>query len=60
VDPSRRRHDAHEWFERADGTLAIGEIAQRPPGANISLMTVPAIGATKADGYVVIRHESTE
>lgn len=28
-----------EWFERADGTLAIGEIAQRPPGANISLMT---------------------
>ena len=119
-----------EWFERADGTLAIGEIAQRPPGANISLMTglahgidpyrawaravidgeldapwqrkyavgcaflrgmgqgrivsvtgvheaneavgkwiaeakLPAIGATKADGYegdgfVVIRHESTE
>jgi hypothetical protein len=28
-----------EWFERADGSLAIGEIAQRPPGANISLMT---------------------
>ncbi len=28
-----------EWFERADGTLAIGEIAQRPPGANISFMT---------------------
>jgi biotin carboxylase len=28
-----------EWFERADGTPAIGEIAQRPPGANISLMT---------------------
>ena len=119
-----------EWFERADGTLAIGEIAQRPPGANISLMTglahgidpyrawaravvdgeldapwhrkyavgcaflrgmgqgrivsvtgvheaheavgkwimeakLPVIGATKADGYegdgfVVIRHESTE
>ncbi len=119
-----------EWFERADGSLAIGEIAQRPPGANISLMTglahdidpyrawaravidgeldapwqrkyavgcaflrgmgqgrivsvtgvheaneavgkwiaeakLPSIGATKADGYegdgyVVIRHESTE
>jgi biotin carboxylase len=28
-----------EWFERPDGTLAIGEIAQRPPGANISRMT---------------------
>jgi biotin carboxylase len=28
-----------EWFRRNDGTLAIGEIAQRPPGANITLMT---------------------
>lgn len=28
-----------EWFQRADGSFAIGEIAQRPPGANISLMT---------------------
>ena len=28
-----------EWFQRADGSLAIGEIAMRPPGANISLMT---------------------
>jgi len=28
-----------EWFQRGDGTLAIGEIAQRPPGANISRMT---------------------
>lgn len=28
-----------EWFQRKDGTLAIGEIAQRPPGANISPMT---------------------
>ncbi|HRG99088.1 MAG TPA: ATP-grasp domain-containing protein [Polyangiaceae bacterium] len=28
-----------EWFQRADGSLAIGEIAQRPPGANISRMT---------------------
>jgi biotin carboxylase len=28
-----------EWFQRPDGSLAIGEIAQRPPGANISLMT---------------------
>ena len=119
-----------EWFEREDGSLAIGEIAQRPPGANISLMTgiahgidpyrawaravvdseldapwerklavgcaflrgmgqgrvisvtglhaahqatrhliaesrLPTIGATKSDGYegdgyVVVRHESTE
>lgn len=24
-----------EWFRRPDGTLAIGEIAARPPGANI-------------------------
>jgi D-alanine-D-alanine ligase-like ATP-grasp enzyme len=28
-----------EWFQRPDGSFAIGEIAQRPPGANISLMT---------------------
>jgi phosphoribosylaminoimidazole carboxylase (NCAIR synthetase) len=28
-----------EWFQRADGSLAIGEIGMRPPGANISLMT---------------------
>jgi phosphoribosylaminoimidazole carboxylase (NCAIR synthetase) len=28
-----------EWFEKADGSLAIGEIAQRPPGANITRMT---------------------
>jgi len=27
-----------EWFQRPDGTLAIGEIAQRPPGANITPM----------------------
>ena len=27
-----------EWFQRADGTLAVGEIAQRPPGANITPM----------------------
>ncbi len=28
-----------EWFQRTDGSLAIGEIAQRPPGANITRMT---------------------
>ncbi|MBX3227911.1 MAG: ATP-grasp domain-containing protein [Labilithrix sp.] len=28
-----------EWFQKADGSLAIGEIAQRPPGANITRMT---------------------
>lgn len=28
-----------EWFQRSDGSLAIGEIAQRPPGANITRMT---------------------
>ncbi|MBS2014362.1 MAG: ATP-grasp domain-containing protein [Deltaproteobacteria bacterium] len=33
-----------EWFQRADGSVAIGEIAQRPPGANISLMTGIAHG----------------
>jgi biotin carboxylase len=33
-----------EWFERPDGSLAIGEIAQRPPGANISRMTGIAHG----------------
>jgi biotin carboxylase len=33
-----------EWFRRADGSVVIGEIAQRPPGANISLMTGLAHG----------------
>jgi len=28
-----------EWFLREDGSLAIGEIAQRPPGAQITRMT---------------------
>lgn len=28
-----------EWFQRGDESLAIGEIAQRPPGANITRMT---------------------
>ena len=28
-----------EWFERDDGTLAIGEIAQRPPGPQLCQMT---------------------
>jgi biotin carboxylase len=27
-----------EWFRRDDGSLAIGEIAARPPGANIVLL----------------------
>lgn len=27
-----------EWFRRQDGSLAIGEIAQRPPGAHITRM----------------------
>ena len=27
-----------EWFKRPDGSIAIGEIAQRPPGANITQM----------------------
>ncbi len=33
-----------EWFEKQDGSLAIGEIAQRPPGANITRMTGLAHG----------------
>jgi len=28
-----------EWFRREDGSLAIGEIAARPPGANMVRMT---------------------
>ena len=27
-----------EWFRRTDGSLAIGEIAQRPPGAHLTRM----------------------
>jgi biotin carboxylase len=33
-----------EWFERADGTLAIGEIAARPPGPQLCQMTGLAHG----------------
>jgi len=33
-----------EWFQRPDGSLAIGEIALRPPGANITRMTGEAHG----------------
>jgi biotin carboxylase len=33
-----------EWFQRPDGSMVIGEIAQRPPGANISTMTGLAHG----------------
>ena len=28
-----------EWFQRTDGSLAIGEIAQRPPGPQLCQMT---------------------
>ncbi|MGC6491369.1 MAG: ATP-grasp domain-containing protein [Myxococcota bacterium] len=28
-----------EWFEREDGSLAVGEIAMRPPGAQLADMT---------------------
>ena len=28
-----------EWFQRDDGSLAVGEIAARPPGANIVRLT---------------------
>ena len=28
-----------EWFERSDGSLAVGEIAQRPPGPQLCQMT---------------------
>jgi hypothetical protein len=28
-----------EWFRRDDGSLAVGEIAQRPPGAQMTGMT---------------------
>ncbi len=31
-----------EWFRRPDGSIAIGEIAQRPAGANISIMNTYA------------------
>jgi hypothetical protein len=27
-----------EWFRRPDGSLAVGEVAQRPPGAHITRM----------------------
>lgn len=48
-----------EWFERPDGTLAIGEIAQRPPGANITRMTglVHDIDAYRAWARAVVDGE---
>ncbi len=33
-----------EWFQRADGSMVIGEIAQRPAGANITPMNAAAHG----------------
>ncbi|HWE24628.1 MAG TPA: ATP-grasp domain-containing protein, partial [Myxococcales bacterium] len=41
-----------EWFQRTDGTLAIGEIAQRPPGANITTMTGLAHGVDPFRAWV--------
>ncbi len=48
-----------EWFEKADGSLAIGEIAQRPPGANLTLMTGLAHGidAYRAWARAVVDNE---
>ncbi len=34
-----------EWFRRQDGTLAVGEVAARPPGGQLSLMTGHVHGA---------------
>ena len=41
-----------EWFQRPDGSLAIGEIAQRPPGANISLMTGLVHGVNLYEAWI--------
>ena len=30
--------EPHEWFRRADGTVAISEVGARPPGAQITTM----------------------
>jgi phosphoribosylaminoimidazole carboxylase (NCAIR synthetase) len=48
-----------EWFQRPDGRLVIGEIAQRPPGANISRMTglVHGIDAYRAWARAVVDGE---
>ena len=48
-----------EWFRRNDGSVVIGEIAQRPAGANISIMTGLAHGADiyRAWGRAVIDAE---
>lgn len=41
-----------EWFQRPDESLVIGEIAQRPPGANISLMTGLAHDINLYDAWI--------
>lgn len=48
-----------EWFEKEDGSLAIGEIAQRPPGANLTRMTGLAhdIDAYRAWARAVVDNE---
>jgi len=48
-----------EWFEREDGQVVIGEIAQRPPGANITRMTglVHEVDAYRAWARAVIDGE---
>jgi biotin carboxylase len=48
-----------EWFEKTDGSLAIGEIAQRPPGANLTRMTGLAhdIDAYRAWARAVVDNE---
>jgi formate-dependent phosphoribosylglycinamide formyltransferase (GAR transformylase) len=48
-----------EWFQRDDGSLAVGEIAQRPPGANITTMVghVHGIDAHRAWARAVVDGE---
>ncbi|MBX3228543.1 MAG: ATP-grasp domain-containing protein [Labilithrix sp.] len=45
-----------EWFQRKDGSLAIGEIAQRPPGPQLCQMTglVHDVDVYRAWGRAVI------
>lgn len=41
-----------EWFRRTDGTLAISEIAARPPGANMTTMISRANDIDFVDAWV--------
>jgi D-alanine-D-alanine ligase-like ATP-grasp enzyme len=55
-----------EWFRRPDGTVAVSEVAVRPPGMSSivveSRLPEPgqvSSGSYEGDGYIIVRHRDT-